>query len=600
MQDKKKATMTAMETLVSPDIDIEEPQKVVLELQEVDEKIKGFYLFVSFRKGAAKAELDFISRKEERKNNGLDALPREIRRVVNKNLPSNNVLPKAIRELKAMYEITDRLIEAIEDEKALDDDNSFCQLVMMDVLYEKYDGVINKMGLESISIIDYFIKQAKEQKKTCNFLKCYDDEGKVLPDMAYYLRTIIFDNFRDIYNSCAAFKSVQQEDCIESLISDEIFKQAAEIAKIKNDQRKLEEERLKEEKRLAKEKEEQERKNKKKEVVVVKKTYNEMDELYKKIITPGKYTLRKGIDEVMTLEELKVILDKLTRIPAIDKEKFINEYLVRVYTRRLNYVMKISSKGTLKKIKNILSNEKNNMELFEAFKSVLQSDEFEELSDEQIMDSIEAVLNDKYLKKTNTMQNFIIFASDNLVSEEVSRIYDSKCDQNKLPIIKSLQNHLQTLQRHDLNQIKANKSDAFHELMMNHKVYTIANSLKGYRYGARKAKIGLCLLSVSQGNQDKLQEIYKQPINNVILVFGMGNVMTEKEDDLMNRMKKQGLDMENEITRISNIFAKSFTDETLAEAKKLINDGILTIDSLIDFDDPINVKKCPILKKEDD
>ncbi|MBR3523155.1 MAG: hypothetical protein IKN87_00505 [Bacilli bacterium] len=593
----RKTILAAMEKMIAPNLDLEE-QGTILEIQEVAEEIKGFYYYVSFRKAAAKSKLDFLLRHEERKKNGLGSLPRTMRRQINKKLPSTNVLPKAIRELKYLYEMTDRLKEAMEDEKSLDNDDSFCQLVMMNVLFKKDNGILKKLGLETNNAIDFFVKQAKEQNSKCYFLKCFDEEGKVLPEMAYYLRTIIYDKFKDIYSRCNVFAEITQEECLDFLISEEVLKQADEIARIKNEQRIIEEQKIKEEKRLEREREEQIRKSRKKEEVVIKRTYNEMDELYKKIITPGKYTLRKGIDEVMSLEELETILNRLTNIPNDDKQKFINEYLIRVYTRRLNYVMKISSKVTLKKIRNILNNEKNNLELFEAFRNILQNDTFEELTDEQIMDSIESVLNDKYLKETNKTSNFIIFPSNDLVSNESNRVFESKSFEDKERVIKGFKNHLITLVYHDINEIRSNKSNAFHELKTEKREsYTLDDKLKGYRFGPRKTKVGLFIISVDKDNQEKLKEIYKTNINaNVILVFGLGNVNLEKEFDMYNRIIKFGNQNKEIILHINDIFANPFTEDTLKEARNLIDNGFLAIDQLGGVDDPTNVNKCPILK----
>ena len=131
--------------------------------------------------------------------------------------------------------------------------------------------------------------------------------------------------------------------------------------------------------------------------------------------------------------------------------------------------------------------------------------------------------------------------------------------------------------------------------MINHSAYSIGNKLKGYRYGARKTKIGVFILSVCAENQEKLQEIYKTNINtNAILVYGMGNVTIERECDLMTRLKKQGLEYQDQILYIYDIFANPFTDETLEEAKKLINNGLLTVQNISGFDDNSNVKKCTI------
>ena len=575
---------------------------------DVDPAIQGFYEFnLVINNIYNKIKKDIVNDDAKRDKN-LKQLPRMYRRQVEKVMPSKNYTPKLLNEADEVSSFCQKIIKIIEDEDSfLNSNEDFARLIVFDMKYKNDDMfglsddlIVNRFHKikKSNDVIKYFVNNSLNNvDQKCDFLKCFDEDGNIKIDSVYLLRSILYEQYRKIVSNYSDYKDIDMDEFVNSLITDELLKKADLYKFQKNEEKRLEEERIKEEKRLEKERLERLKKEVQNVNKAVKNTYNEQDVLYKEVINPSTYSLRKNIDELFSLEELENKLEKIKRIPKEDKIKFIEEYQRRKKDRKLNYILNIVPKNDLKKLKHILKNEQDNKEIMDLINNQLLSDEFEEYSDEQIKEMISNILNNNYLKETNILQNYIIFIAPELISEETNRVLNSETTDSKSSIIKSIQNHLLTLQNHNLNEIKSNKSDAFHELMTTHRNLFIIDKLKGYRYGARKTKIGVFVLSVNQENQTKLQEIYKTDINaNAILVFGMGSVVSEKECDLMTRIKKYGFDNEDKIMHINKIFSEPFTSETLKEACCLINDGLLAIQNMKGFDDPTNVNKCPILK----
>ena len=179
------------------------------------------------------------------------------------------------------------------------------------------------------------------------------------------------------------------------------------------------------------------------------------------------------------------------------------------------------------------------------------------------------------------IQNLIVFSEENLLENELDLIYNMDGKSEKNESIKGIYHHLLTLKNTNLEEIKANKEDALHVLYdKTHKDYIIDNKLKGYRYGSKKIKIFLGILSATEDNKKRLQERYNISINsNIILVFGTGSVRIEDEEDLFIRAKKYGSNNEN-ISYIYDIFANPFTDETFKIACDLIDNSFMKIDSI--------------------
>ena len=581
---------------------------IITAKENIDPSIEDFYEFNLIMGDIHNKIIKEIVKDDKTREKNLKQLSRSYRRQIEQALPSKNLSPRLISETKEISSFSKKIIRIIEDEQDyLNSNEDFARLIIFKIVYERddmfglSDNIIvnrNHKPKKSKDVIKYFlIKSLNNVEHKCDFLKCFDEEGNIKIESVYLLRSILYEQYRKVTSYCSDYNEVDIDEFVNELISDKLLKKANIYRDRMNAEKKLEEERKKEEKRIEKERLEKLKKEVKNINTVVKNTYNEQDVLFKEVINPATYSLRKNIDELFTLEELEAKLNKINRISKEDKVKFLEEYQRRKKDRKLNYILNIVPKNDLKKLKHIMKNTSENKEIMKLINELILSDEFEEYSDEQIKEMISNILNNNYLKETNILQNYIIFTTPELISEETNRVLNSEATDSKSSIIKSIQNHLLTLQNHNLNEIKSNKSDAFHELMTTHRNLFVIDKLKGYRYGARKTKIGVFILSVNQENQNKLQEIYKTDINaNAILVFGMGSVVSEKECDLMTRIKKYGFDNEDKIMHINNIFSEPFTSGTLKEACDLINEGLLSIQNMNGFDDPTNVNKCPILK----
>lgn len=559
--------------------------------KSVSKEIEHFYQFVACAKAISENVRKIVASENEKNDKRYKNYPREFRRQLEKESKKWND-KSTINMAKYFEDFSGLLIKSIEDsDQCLKTNEEFCKLILTNIFYNKDEFILQGRTIKrSKNVLEFFIKTAKAHNIKNDFLNCFDESGNLINIKAVYLKSILVSNYNLIYGNCKFFDEISKDEYVKSIISDEALKEAEEYNHKKALEKKLEQEKEKEFKRMAKQKDTEKndyvyRKN--------RDSYRDEDELFKKIINPSTYSLRSNIDDIVSLEDLKTILNAISKISPCDKERLITEYNEITFNKRISYLLNIAPKKILTKLKNIINNKDKNLEVYSELCDILNSDDYLNYSCEQLIDAVEDILNNKLLKDSNNIKNYIIFASDNLLNDEISRINNSGALGSKSAIIKSVYSHLLGLQSCSINEIKSKKNSAFHIILVtsyNHLV--VDDKLKGYRYGASKTKVCFFNLSIEKSNQEVLNKIYNTDVRaNAILVFTLGNVYSEREKDIYDRAIKYSSDNKEELLHIYDIFSKPFTNETLKEACSLIDSGLLNIKNMEEFISGVNEKR---------
>lgn len=454
-------------------------------------------------------------------------------------------------------------------------------------------------------IFKRMIIQSKMNKSKCEFIKMFDENGNILP--AYlneFIRMFEFDNL--IPNNVSTRWKKSDADRFKSLLVDNLITQddydRLEQFQIESKRKSLElKQRQEEEKRIKKAQEQEELKNRAHNDVKIcfkKKNPDASVMLLKKIIDTRTDELKPEVVDNYTrnqlLKELNEINVKLgTGIKKLNKSS-INYYLEKfddmLFKKRIDLLINSFEKQDIIKIRNIIQSENDDLTL--ELKNILLSENYSLLNEEDIKKLINENIFSKYLIDTNSTENILLFPTESLINDEISKdIYTNNFKSSSVK--NGLYQQLNILQTVNYQTIKSNITDAYHELLENNsQPYMVAGKLKGYRFGANHAKIGLFLLSVCEENKKILQDNYNLGNNGkVILIFGIGDVSLENNEQvIIEEIKKQGKIYANIEEYIYNIFANPFTDKTLKEADALICNGKLQIEefkTLIDSEKTI-------------
>ena len=438
-------------------------------------------------------------------------------------------------------------------------------------------------------ILGLFVKNLKSQNISSRLLDCFDKNGKIILEKVVLLNIYLGEDYKEMLSSSLGLMvPISKEKVLSSIISKELLNKSQALLNEKNKKeqeekrRKLEEEKqrkLEEQKKLELL---QSKGTDVKDLSIkrVKKTDPEYI-LFTKYINPYNYELKPASIEDVNYDDFSNDLSKLD-LPKSQLNKYLDDFLKIRFDRNISILSRIlDKKNELKKLKEIIENPLDHEETFKKVKSFILSDDFKKTNDKEKKDKIKELLDEATLINSQEIQNLIVFSEENLLDKEIDIIY-SKGD--KKEAIKGIYHHLLTLKSVNLDELKANKEDSFHELynLRNiHECYIIDNKLKCYRYGPKKIKIYLGILSATEENKKRLQEKYNTSVNcNLLLVFGAGSVKLEDEKDLDIRAKKYGMNNSENISRIYDIFAKPFTDESFEIACKLIETGFIKIDSI--------------------
>ncbi len=572
-------------------------------------QIEVFKLFIKYVKKGNEKILKDIKEEIESQNYSLSFLSRGDKRAFqkeNKNyLYNKNDIKNTNNTIKYLKEI----IDFLEDEnyentnyKLNNEFNIIPLIYLITVFYNRGSDVIALDSNLPRIILSYFIKNLKSQNVSSNILNCFDKNGKIILDRTIILKIYLENSYNEMLNSNLGILEIQpKEKVVFTIILKENLDKARAIQDEKMKKEFEEKQRIKEEEKQKKLEEERIKKLKNNSTDIhdnIKRVKKNDPEylLFTKYINPYTYELKKESIEKITYDEFKNILEKLNLTKA-QNNKYLDDFNQIHFNKNITSLSRILDKKELKKIKNIIEKSDEYTELFNLIKSFILSEDFSKSNDKVKKEKIKKILDTNYLVSKEEINNYIVFSENNLLKDEIELIYNTKTHENKDAIVKNIYNQLQILKKISIEDIKNSIEDSFHELQPGSKPYIIEDKIKGYRYGAKKIKFGIAILSVKEENLKKLQEIYNTKINNnVVLVFGAGIVTLENETDLYDRIKKYGMDNKQKLLEIYDIFSNPFTNETFKKACELIDKGLSMIDSI----KPDDKKELILIEKVED
>lgn len=265
----------------------------------------------------------------------------------------------------------------------------------------------------------------------------------------------------------------------------------------------------------------------------------------KEYVDTASYIVKNNILDI-SMSELIELIDE-SGISKSIKNSIIDQYNRQLFVKKLDYILdKIGEDAIyIKQIFSLSDLEEYSVEIYNL--SIKIND------DEQLIKGVMEVINryKDFLKSKYSGNNFIIFLNSN--------IYEKEDGNGK----KKLINALKVLREHSRENTNSS-SNLFHRLN--------ASDLKIYRYGPSNYKVLHCEVPLCEYNRNLLSLNYGINFDGrIILVLDSFFVHNNEEvmyNDSLSYINGAGI---NEINYILNLFKEPFTEETLEEAKLLID-----------------------------
>ena len=423
----------------------------------------------------------------------------------------------------------------------------------------------------SKEVMQFYVKQSKENGEKFAFLRHFEDDGSVAIRRCQNLKMYIKDAIKKYNGLLPEFSLNDLSDKL--VVSKQDIEEYNKMIKEREEEQKRHEEALK--KRI--------QEVRKKPVIKTSKPKSLYDNpKYKKlaeIINPATSELKssainRSLDEILPILK-EFYTDELDRI--IEQYNDLKKkYKMQRAKRKLKTTL---DKNDYRRIMEILE-KGTNEEAKEELEDYLDSEEFESDIGTTIREQIRNIIDNKILKPTEARRNFIIFPTDETFDEEMSNFTADKTHLRIETVMGTVKNQLLVLESHTIQEITANKKDAFHEFkdcsITKTRGLKIGN-LKFYRYGHRRTKVVLALVNISESNRKELSKIYGIDLSNIILTTGISSIDIEKEDDFYQRASNYCNSNTDLLIHIQDVFAKDFTDETRKEAINFIESGMNAI-----------------------
>lgn len=508
---------------------------------------------------------------------------RETRRMLQKQLGYKQA-QKNSKQAALIYNSIQKIMFAHEYKQPITEDQ-----IMNDLIFEIAEfGYLLKSG--SISCLDkttgkkvkvldlfkdendacailfhYFIKLSKRKDNDLEILKCFNDDAYIIPSE--------YDKF---YNIIRAYYSHYESKNIINRKLNVTHDSIISLILLKVD--KLEVNLYHEKRRRAKQLEE------------IKK-----EEKHIKYIKPSniKYTPAQESQRLKKEENLAPIIDftseelkdKALDLPLEDLRKLLREshlftkkklyefeedYKTRLFDRNFEEIKKKLDKTQINKLNLILNDTES--EIYDELTEIISSEgQVDDASLALIVETIERY--NPIDEEVSQNINIVMMPFREDIDNDFEYMYKYSKSSTE---IKGVLKHIEFLEKHSINELKASQRNAFHHLIVN---YNHEVEFNPHRYGAKQPKIFFCNISVCEENKAKIKEIFKiENLNNILLVFGVGNVQCEQELDIYNRMQKRFNTLRDRIEYINMIFSTPFTEETLKNAESVINRSYQMID----------------------
>ena len=412
------------------------------------------------------------------------------------------------------------------------------------------------------------------------FFECFDDKCNIIEGKytcLHYELEKLFDTYKD---TSFYMQQISKEEFIQLLCDQQKFLNEQEVQRQKFYEEQAEKIQLKQ---IEKEKSKKEIKQVQMPVKKEKRQRTNLEKELTKYIDLTTGELRKSVIDRITIEELVPILKQISVITKSDINNYINIYNEYLFEKRIVKLKSMLSKQDYSLIISLKEmDDEFSISCNEEIKDFITSDEFMQYSSTDIKKYIESIIK-KYKNhdlNDDVLANYLVFPNKEFLQNELSLINDGNSLESYDTTIKNIIHHLYKLEYHSVYDVMHNVNNAFHELKKDGKKFTI-NGVTGYRFGARKAKICLLRPNICRENQEMLSKYYNtEGVSHLILVFGVGSIVSEDEESFYDRAKKQGESMQKEITRICNLFTTPFTTETFMEVQSYIDNStneILTI-----------------------
>lgn len=435
----------------------------------------------------------------------------------------------------------------------------------------KENSYINTITFSEIQqILKNIIIESKFSDANCKFLSFFDENGNVLENKIIELG-LLLERFYYSFEPLENQETTLTRDRYISLILDplklnEARKQEIQIAREKKEQEKLLKKQTREQKKLETQIMMEEQRKKSQQESPIKTKYDKKE--VEKYFDLRSRDLKNNVIELISWEDLKPLLLEIPNITKNELSSLKKRYDYLYMIDKLARINKALSKNNATRFNELF---KTNIDIQEEIKELIISDEFKTMTKSQIVTAVMNIIN---IEQSDTMTNFIIFTNPDLLQQSVE-IVENASVENTDSLNRNIFHQLYLLQTQTLNELQKGGTATFHPLKYGTAQggdFVLENGMKAYRFGKRKSKVCYFKASVCQENQEMLRKYYNiNKSNDLLIVFGLGNVWSEPEIDLYNRCIEDANKDYETIEMIRKILSVPFTEESFKFITNLID-----------------------------
>lgn len=417
-------------------------------------------------------------------------------------------------------------------------------------------------------LLKYIITNSKANNANCKFLSCFDEDGNLLREKMIELNNLLnvfFSSYESMENIP---NNLTKEKYTSLIINQEELKEEQDKARLLAQQKKEQEELLKKQEREKQKQLEAERISN-----ATPYTTSTLKSEYVRKKVEDYFDLRardlkSNVIDLISWEDLKPLLLELPDMTKSELYKLKERYNHLYMVDKLARINRSLSKNNVTKFNELFQ---SNIDIQEEIKELIFSDEFKTMKKSQIVTAVMNIIN---IEQRDTMTNFIILSNPNLLHES-TEIVDKAPVENTDSLNRNIFHQLYLLQTQTLNELQKGGSATFHPLKYGAAQggdFTLENGMKAYRFGKRKSKVCYFKASVCSENQEMLKSYYNiDKTNDLLIVFGLGNVWAEQEIDLYNRCIENANTDYEYIEMIRKVLSVPFTDDSFKFITNLID-----------------------------
>lgn len=557
--------------------DDEEIEETEIENTDIIDLFTDYLLALQVSRTEKYRHLKYI---DDSNNDLKNSLSRKERRMLSKEAGIDKKLSAEISRLEKKIEELDSVNKMTCGLKAAMTDNDFelfIQYLWNFIIsteeikkeQELVNDRINNITINDVNeLLKLIVVNSKANKINCKFVSLFDEKGNVIKDKIIELNNLLlrfYESFEIMENLPT---TLPKDKYISLVINPEELKEEQKRVRELAQQKKEQEELLKKQERERQKQLEAEKQASMTQQVHTTIKYEHVRKEVEDYFDLRSRDLKSNVIDLISWEDLKPLLQEVPNMTKSELSKLKDRYEHLYMVDKLARINKALSKNNAVKFNNVL---KSNIDIQEEIKELIFSDEFKTMTKSQIVTTVMNIIS---IEQHDTMTNFILFTNPNLLQES-TEIIDKAPVENTDSLNRNIFHQLYLLQTQTLNELQKGGTATFHPLKYGTAQgndFTLENGMKAYRFGKRKSKVCYFKASVCAENQEMLKSYYNIDRNNdLLIVFGVGNVWSEQEIDLYNRcIENANTDYQN-IEMIRKVLSVPFTEESFKFITNLID-----------------------------